>query len=357
METVYSILWTVIILASIFIIGKLLERNHDKQLKQGKFKTLVLLRCFRTLLYFAGIIAIIFFWIPEIGIVLQFLDSINPLLTKLCMVVALWVGTLYTVRTISSIIFELKDAESIKPVNEEIGVLTQKLFAYIAYIVAIIWTLTIFGVTGAIEGMLVGAGFAGIVVGFAARDVLSNLLAGISLLLDRPFKIGQWIHLKNSNLVGEVKEISLRSTVILAPDNTLINLPNALVASEPIVNYSSHKLRRFFLDVGISYESDVGKAMKVIKETLEKDPATAKQGIKNQGYYAPIEIVVDNFGDSSVNLTAKVFINTQEAGGQFLTKSRMLENIKKNLTKAGIEIPYPRQYVIFDKDQKRKRKK
>ncbi len=353
----YNAVLTIAFIFTVFIIGKLLERNHDKIVKQNRLGLLVMLRIIKIFIYFLVLVPIFFLWQPEVYSLFNILDSTHPMMTQLIMIIVVWASAIYIVRNISGVILELQQDVRVKSVDKEVGTLLRKMVKYLTYAGALVWTLGVFRITGAIEGLLVGAGFAGIVIGFAAQQTLSNLLAGISLLLDRPFKIGQWIHLKDSDLVGEVKEISLRSTTINAPDNTLISIPNSKVANEPIVNYSSHKLRRFFLDVSISYESDLQKAVKIIKDTLDKDPATVAEGIPGQGYFAPTEIVVEGFGDSSVNLKAKVFVDVDVAGGQFLTKSRMLENIKKNLTKAGIEIPYPRQYVIFDKDQKKKRKK
>ena len=354
MELIYQIIGTVLILIGIFLLGRLIERGHKRILKKGLLGKLLMQRMGRLLTYFIGLGSLYFLWDAEILQGFTLLESIHSLLSEVTMVIILWGAAIYIVRSIVGVIRELEYDPDIEKVNTEVSVLTQKIFKYSIYVIALLLSLNIFGLTGSIEGMLVGAGFAGIVIGFAAQQTLSNLLAGISLLLDRPYKIGDWIHLKNSDLVGSVKEISLRSTTINAPDNTPINLPNALVAGQPIVNYSAHKLRRFFIDFSISYESDVSKAIKVVTETLEKDPAAAAKGIKGQGYFAPIEVVVEGFGDSSVNMKAKVFIDTGEAGGQFETKSRMLKNIKENLVKAGVEIPYPRTYVIMDKDQKKR---
>lgn len=354
MELIYQIILTVLILGIAFILGRLVQRGHAKLLKKGSLSKLIVQRTSRILIYFICLGIIYFLWQSEILQVSALLESINSILPRVIMIIIVWGAAIYIVRNIIGVIRELEYDPKLEKFNQEVSVLTQKVFKYSIYAVAVIWSLSIFGLTGSIEGLLVGAGFAGIVIGFAAQQTLANLLAGISLLLDRPYKIGDWINLTNSKVVGSVKEISLRSTTINAPDNTPVNIPNAIVAGQPIINYSVHKMRRLFLNVGISYESDVGKAIKVITETLEKDVAKADKGIPGQGYYAPIEVIVDSFADSSVNLQAKVFIDTREGEGLFKTKSRMLDNIKKNLTKAGVEIPYPRQYVIFDKDQKKK---
>jgi small-conductance mechanosensitive channel len=346
LEILFRIAGVIATLIAAWLVGRTIKKGHAKLLKKGAIGKLLLSRFTRMGIYLVTIGIIL--WISNFPSLWSWLQDTYPLVAKLVEVAILWIVAIWIIRNFLDVLTKLEKAK-VKRIPGEVNLLIRKIFKYSVCIIAILWTLAIFGLIGAIQGLLVGAGLAAIIIGFAARDVLSNLLAGISLLIDRPFKIGDWIHLKGKDLVGHVKEMSLRSTTIIAPDNTPINLPNSMVANEAIVNYSAHRLRRFFLEVRISYESDVAKAIKVIKETLEKDPATAKNGVEGEGYFAPIEIVVTDFGESSVNMQAKVFIDTTLAGGLFETKSRMLANIKKALIKNGIEIPYPRRYVIMDK--------
>ena len=342
------------IIIAVVILDRIIERGHDKLVQKALIGKLIFHRLGRTLLYLAGLTAIL--WTIDIMPLWNQFQVAYPNLSRFVAVAILWGAVFLIVRNFTGIFEEVRDKVRIRAMTKEVNVLVQKWVSYVIYAGALLFTMNIFGLIGAIQGLLVGAGFAGIVLGFAAQETIGNILAGFVLMLDRPFKIGDWIHLKNSNLVGEVIEISLRSTTINAPDNTPINLPNSLVAREPLVNYSAHRLYRYFIPIGISYESDVPKAIKVITKTLESDEAAAKEGVKNQGYFAPIEVLVEKFGDSSVDMKAKVFVDTTKGGGKFKTKSRMVSNIKKNLEKAGVEIPYPRRYVIFDKDQKRKKR-
>ena len=80
---------------------------------------------------------------------------------------------------------------------------------------------------------------------------------------------------------------------------------------------------------------------------MENDPAAVKKGIEDQGYFAPVEVVVTNFGESSVDLEAKVFVDTVEAGGLFETESRIRTNVMNKLTDAGIEIPSPKHSLTY----------
>ena len=274
--------------------------------------------------------------------------STYPLLAQLIEIVVIWLIAVYAVR-ISLTIYD-KVIHWVADVPTRLNRLFKKLIGYGIYIVAFILTLGVLGLITAVQGVLVGAGFAGIVLGFAAQQTFANIFAGISIIFDKAFKIGDWIQLKKNDIVGQVIAINLRSTTIIAPDNTLISLPNSMVAGDAIINYSTHRLRRFFHKIGIAYESDISQAIKIIREVLEKDPATATAGISGQGYFAPIEIVITKLGDFAVNMEARVFVDTTKAGGVFETESRMLNSIKNALTEAGIDMPYPTQSIRLKKE-------
>jgi len=257
-------------------------------------------------------------------------------------VIAVWIVAWVVVKYFSDIFKKIDDVVDEVDFSEHTHSVIKKIFKYAVYILALLTTLNLLGLTGAIEGLLVGAGFAGIVVGFAAKDILSNLIGGLSILADRPFKIGDWIKLTDKNLSGSVKEISLRSTEIVSSDNTVINLPNSLVANTPIINYSKNKLRKIIFPVSIAYEADFKKATKVIKDELKGDEAI----VSNKD----IEVLFSNFGPSSVDLTVRVWVDTKKGKGAVETQSRLKNEVKIALDKAGIEIPYPKQVMIQKKE-------
>lgn len=325
-----------------YAVTRLIRRGQEKLLKKGLLGSLVLRTFTTTAVYLiaAGIIV----WILGIPEMWPSFEKEYPLSAQLILTAALWAAVFYTERKSSAVFEEVK--EKSKKISSGTAIVIKRVFTYIIYAFAVIGTLKIFNLIGAIQGILVGAGFAGIVLGLAARDVLSDLFSGIFLMVDQPFQVGDWIHLKDKDLVGFVQEITFRSVTIVAPDNTPVNIPNSVMDNEPIVNYTAHRLRRFFLEINITYESDIAQATQVIRKTLEEDPATVEEGRKGEGYFAPIEIVVEELEESSVKLVAKVFIDTKAEGGLFKTKSRMLKNIKENLKKNGVEIAYPHMVIL-----------
>ncbi len=342
------LLVSALVIAAAWSISQLISRRQGETVRKEDTRRFLVskLESYGTYLV-ATAVVILILDIPSVWVQIQ---ETNVLISRVIQVAILWTVSIFVARNMNEIYTTL--IEKVRVVPHDISVLVHRLLSYGIYAVAALFTLSIFGLTGAFQGLLVGAGFAGIVIGFAAQDTLGNLFSGVALMIDRPFKVGDWIHLKGQNLVGFVKSISFRSVTLVGPDNTPINIPNSSLNRESIVNYSAHRLRRYFLAVSISYESDVAKAIKIMTETLDKDPATVKEGVPGQGYYAPVEVVVDKFGDSSVDLQAKVFFDTGVAGGLFVTKSRMLANIKEELVKAGIEIPYPRRVVITKSEDK-----
>ncbi|HIE34178.1 MAG TPA: mechanosensitive ion channel [Candidatus Altiarchaeales archaeon] len=137
---------------------------------------------------------------------------------------------------------------SIKRLDDEIDAidlskhsrkLITKAMSYIVYIVALVIILSIFGLDEALYTLLTGGAILGFAIGYAAKDIVSNMLSGIIIAVDRPFKIGHDVELVG--VKGTVKEISLRTTVIKLEDGTLVEIPNSLVISKPIKNFSRKK--------------------------------------------------------------------------------------------------------------------
>jgi small-conductance mechanosensitive channel len=222
--------------------------------------------------------------------------------------------------------------------------LTELITKAVVYIAALLIILNSLGIEGILVPMLTSAGIIGIVLGFALRDSLSNVFAGISLFMDEPFKIGDII--KIGDLNGRLYDIGLRSTQIKTFDNNLIVLPNNYVAASNIINYTKKDPKiRVKTEVDISYESDIDKAIKILTDIAKKD-----KNVMNDP--AP-DVRVDDLGESGITLQLRTWV----PGGQFVRKtpSDMRYNIKKEFDKRGIEIPYPRRYIIDGRKARRKK--
>jgi len=226
-------------------------------------------------------------------------------------------------------------------VDRHMRKLTEKLVVYALNISVCLYLLWLFDFTEWFTALLAGAGFAGIVVGFAAKDVLANLLGGIIVVLDRPFKIGDSIEVQG--IIGTVDEIALWSTTIKMFDNKIVTVPNAIMSNNPVINYTRERFRRIDVPVGISYDSDMETAIKVIRSTLKKVDGIVTEDKK-------IMVMVSGFGESSIDLTARFWVDTRK--GFVVIRSAAIEHIRFALDKAGIEIPFPTRVMIQSKTKK-----
>jgi len=218
--------------------------------------------------------------------------------------------------------------------------LLKKFAGVIIYITAVIIALDMLGAN--VMPFIAGAGVAGIAIGFAAKDTLSNLIAGVLLIIDRPFEVGDrievWTAPSGSATWGDVIDIGLRATKIKTTDNIVIVIPNNEIMKRDIINYTiiTSKIR-VRVNIGIAYDADMEKA----KELIIKVADTADWIAKDP---AP-KVVVRNFGESSVDLQLRVWIN--DARKRMDTISYVTDNIKTLFDKEGVEIPYPKRDIII----------
>ncbi|MEA3279021.1 MAG: mechanosensitive ion channel family protein [Thermodesulfobacteriota bacterium] len=224
--------------------------------------------------------------------------------------------------------------------------LLNKFASVIVYVTAIIMALDILGVN--IMPFIAGAGVVGIAVGFAAKDTLSNLIAGILLIVDRPFEIGDRIEIWDAPVGsaswGDVIDIGLRATKIKTTDNIVIIIPNNEIMKRDIVNYTIITSNiRVRVNIGVAYDADMKKTKDIIKRVADSADWIAKD--------PPPKVVVRQFGESSVDLQLRVWID--DARKRIDTISYITDRVKDEFDKEGIEIPYPkRDIIITHKEEK-----
>ena len=200
---------------------------------------------------------------------------------------------------------------------------------YAIIIVTIVVMLGQFGVqTTSIIAVL---GAAGIAIGLALQGTLSNVAAGVMLLILRPFESGHWI--ETNGISGTVKEIGLFTTKIDTFDNVFISVPNSTIWSSTIINHAKHQKRRMDLNIGIGYDSDfdvVEKAMLSIMDDkrIYADPA-------------PVFHVV-SYGDSAINVRVRLYADYDDL---FQLGWDLNRRLKPALDAHQIEIPFPQQVV------------
>ncbi|MCB0641678.1 MAG: mechanosensitive ion channel family protein [Phaeodactylibacter sp.] len=195
------------------------------------------------------------------------------------------------------------------------------------------------------SSLLAGAGILAVAVGFASQHALSNVISGVFIVIFKPFRVND--RLTVQNLTGIVEDITLRHTVIRDFENRRILSPNTVISDEVIINsdFAEDKICRW-IDIGISYDSDIDLAKRIIAEEALKHPlhldARTPEKIANGDPI--IQVRVLSLGEYSVNLRAWVW--ARDAADGFVISCDLFESIKKRFDAAGIEIPFPYRTLV-----------
>jgi small conductance mechanosensitive channel len=196
--------------------------------------------------------------------------------------------------------------------------------------------------------LLAGSGVAVLVIGFAAQEAFSNIIAGIFLSLFRPFSVDELVNIPSINVMGRIEDITLRHTVIRTFENNRIIVPNNVINSSVIENRDiiDNKICNFFI-VGISYDSDIDVAKRIMIEEATKHPHLMDTRSENdiENNVPLVNVVVSNLNTSSVDLRMAIW--AKNATESFIMMADLREGIKKKFDQNKIEIAFPHQTVII----------
>lgn len=204
------------------------------------------------------------------------------------------------------------------------------------------WTILILGIITALQrffdvtAFLAGLGIIGFSIGFALQDILKNFAAGVILLLQQPFKVGDSIEV--SNYSGTVQTINIRTTELRTFDGRLVIIPNADLLANTIVNLTRTDKRRIDLRVGVDYHSNLQQVHEALFTALQAVPGFLSEP-------APV-IVSETLGDSAVDLQVYFWIDLGTTN-LFNARDAAVKSIKAEFEKQGIRIPNPILSVIF----------
>ena len=171
---------------------------------------------------------------------------------------------------------------------------------------------------------------AGLAIGLSLQGSLSNLAAGIMIILFRPFKVGDYIEAGGTE--GDVEDISIFTTIFITKDNKKVIVPNNEITSGIITNYSAKRKRRIDLVIGVGYDDDLAKTKKVLTKVVSAHKDVLKT--------PELQVAVAELGDSSVNLVVRPWVKTND---YWDVRFDLTEQIKVALDKEGISIPYPQR--------------
>jgi small-conductance mechanosensitive channel len=227
-----------------------------------------------------------------------------------------------------------RPADSMAALGREFSPLFNRLGQVFIALVALSIVLQRFGVNPA--SLVVSLGVGSLAVGLAAQDTLSNMFAGFTLMLDRPFRAGDRIRLATGEW-GDVEAIGMRATLIRTGDETLLIVPNSLLVKERVVNLS-RPTRGITsrVEVGVAYGSDLARVKRLLKEAALESP-------KVDAARAPV-VLVTKFGEFAVNCV--VIFWALDYLEQGLALSEVHEAVYRRLAQEGIEIPFPTRRIL-----------
>lgn len=187
-----------------------------------------------------------------------------------------------------------------------------------------------------VTALVAGLGITGLALGLAAKDTLENFISGITILLDRPFQVGETIRIEG--VYGTVEQVSLRSTWIRTAQSQVMVMPNTLMIKQKLVNFSRNGVLRVDIDFGIAYKESIEAARAVILGLVEGDDRLLED--------PACDVIVAELDDSSVNLRLRMFVD--DAQLEYPLRFEYLEKIREALRAADIEIPFPHLQLFID---------
>jgi len=218
----------------------------------------------------------------------------------------------------------------VKRVDDTLRGFFGNLVHYAIVVLTAIMVLNQFGVQTASLVAVLGA--AGLAIGLALQGTLSNVAAGVMLLLFRPLSVGQFV--EAGGVMGTVKEINLFTSELATLDNVQVIVPNSMIWGQTITNYSVYQTRRIEIVMGIGYGSPIDAAMAALREVFEADPRVRADPAPG--------MFVTNLGASSVDITVRVWC---AAADLWQLQADLKQRFKEALDARGIEIPFPQRTV------------
>lgn len=194
--------------------------------------------------------------------------------------------------------------------------------------------LSQFGIN--VTALLAGLSIVGIAVGFAAKDTLENFISGMAIMMDRPFRVGDFINVDGT--YGRVQEITLRSTRLRTQNDEIMVMPNIAMINQKLVNHSLLPSLRVQVSFGIAYKEYPAEVRKTVLRLFEGDSRLDPN--------RPPNVVVTKLGDSSVDLEARFFVNDPSL--EVPMRTEYTEKIREALRESGIEIPFPHMQLHID---------
>ena len=268
------------------------------------------------------------------------------------------VGIIFVATTIIAFSFKhlsekyIKKLVLTKHIDPTSYIFAKKVITAIIYIIGISFALVQIPEMKIVgHSLLAGAGILSLVAGLASQQALSNIMSGFLIVMFKPFKINDRITF-NQTYTGIVEEINLRQVVLRDFENNRVIVPNSVISTQVIVNANLTETKVCkMIEIGVGYDSDLGKALKIMEEEIIKHPLHIDNRTTEDIQNNVPEVVsrVVDLGNSSVILKAWAYSDTASNG--FVMYCDLLRSIKERFDREEIEIPYSYQNVIIKKTE------
>ena len=226
----------------------------------------------------------------------------------------------------------------------------KNMVSFVIYTLAFFACLTQLGVEDIGTKLFASGGIAIAAIAFASQKTIANFMSGFMLMIFKPIRVGDYIQISDL-MKGTVESITIWYTVIRDVENRRILIPNSTIADATIINSSINDERiQKTIEVGISYSSDIARAKEIFRRVIEADPLCLDMRTsKEKAEHVPKVVVrVVALADSSVNLRAYAWSDSNNSA--FILQCNVLEKVKLEFDRAGIEIPYPYRTVVLKND-------
>ena len=265
--------------------------------------------------------------------------NLGAITLAIVFIVAAWAACVVTTRLVQRASWVMGRLE--RKVDEAVVRYIMRIKNLLIFLVAVLFYASLVPGLRALMGtIMAGAGITALVVGFAAKSTLANLISGLSLAVYRPFRIGDKVTLEDE--YGTVEDITLRHTVVRTWQNRMLIIPNEKLDNMTLINHSIiDPIILCTVELGVSYDTDIDLARGLILEEANNCPH------RMEGADDPWVRVVSH-SDFSIGLRLYVWVPDVDAS--WMAKYWLMENIKNRFDREGVEIPFPYRTVVYKKD-------
>ncbi len=245
---------------------------------------------------------------PDSSIMMpNFVSSLVPALLQLIVAIAIIMWALRLVELVKAIVMVIDDDDELDGTEKTLISALQSALRFVIIFVGSIFIADSFGLD--LTSLIAGLGISGIALALAAKDTISNFFGAVTVLLDRPFKVGDWIVVGSSE--GEVIEITLRTTLIRTSTDTVISMPNANLVNKPVENYGKRRWRRWQTQLHLDINSDP-KSIENFCDAVLKIISNNEFTTKVDGSFCRVSAISAQSLDVAINLYWDISSGIQE---------------------------------------------